>query len=60
MRDYFDGDVKQVLEQMPCGGVPELDSESCFYGYRCNICGAVIGSLAQSKECQELNKGYKG
>lgn len=42
---------------MPCGGVPYPDY-GAGYGYRCDLCNAVIGSVGQSDKCKEENKGY--
>ena len=52
----FDGTrVPDTLERMNCGGIPVFDHESGF-SYRCDSCGAVIGSIGQPKRCVELNK----
>lgn len=50
--------VPDRLPTMKCGGTPEFDHGS-GYAYRCNYCGAVIGSMGQPKECKEMNDGTK-
>lgn len=48
----FDGSyAPDVLPAMPCGGVPEFDDGS-GYSYRCNQCGATVGSIAMPPECK--------
>lgn len=52
----FDGNrVPMYLERMPCGGIPEFDDGS-GYAYRCDACGAVVGSIAQPEQCKIINK----
>jgi hypothetical protein len=52
----FDGTVvPNKLPQMSCGGIPEWDFPSECY-YRCDTCGAVIGSIGQSMNCKAINK----
>jgi len=51
----FDGTrVPNKLERMPCGGIPEFDDGSGC-SYRCDFCGATIGSISQSKRCIDIN-----
>lgn len=55
----FDGTrVPELLPVMPCGGQPRFDHQS-GYAYRCEDCMAVLGSIAQSDRCKELNKDYR-
>lgn len=47
--------LKNVL--LPCGG------EACFdvasgIGYRCESCGAVVGSIGQPQACKEAANKY--
>lgn len=59
MARSFDGCiVPDFLDRMPCGGLPVFDNGS-GYGYRCEDCGAVIGSMGQSQRCKEINEGYQ-
>lgn len=52
----FDGTVvPEMLPTMSCGGTPLFDCES-GYAYRCDVCFAVIGSVAQPDRCVEMNK----
>ena len=37
---------------MPCGGTAYFD-ESSGISYRCDDCGAVIGSIGMPKACKE-------
>jgi hypothetical protein len=37
---------------LPCGGEANFDHESGI-SYRCELCGAVLGSVGQSKRCRE-------
>ena len=46
--------VPAVLDRMACGGVPYFDVDSGC-AYRCDTCGAVLGSIAQSPTCIEMN-----
>lgn len=56
MAKAFDGSyAPDVLPKMKCGGTPIFDHDS-GYSYRCDRCWAVIGSVAQPKECVEENK----
>lgn len=47
--------VDQKLAPMPCGGTPVWDSPSEM-GYRCENCGAMIGSVGQPRSCVEKNQ----
>lgn len=41
---------------LPCGGTARFD-ESSGISYRCEDCGAVVGSMGQSQSCKdEANK----
>lgn len=53
----FDGTarVPETLPRLPCGGLPRWDYAS-GYAYRCEDCGAIIGSIGQSDECNIINK----
>ena len=37
---------------LPCGGVAYFDYES-GNSYRCNHCGAVVGSMGMPKHCKD-------
>lgn len=51
----FDGtQVPDRLSTQNCGGTPIFDC-SAGYGYRCDLCYAIIGSIGQSDKCKELN-----
>ncbi len=43
----------RYLDPLPCGGIPVFDDDS-GYAYRCDACGAVVGSMAMPRECAEL------
>lgn len=52
----FDGTrVPERLPKMNCGGTPEFDHGS-GYAYRCDLCGAVVGSMGQPRSCKEINE----
>lgn len=55
-KTVFGTSVVDELPEMPCGGIPIFDY-CTGYGYRCDLCNAVIGSVAQSNECKFLNSG---
>ena len=42
------------LDRMACGGVPYFDDGSGC-AYRCDTCGAVLGSIAQPQQCIDIN-----
>jgi hypothetical protein len=42
----------------PCGNVARWDSESDM-GYRCMTCFAMVGSIGQPRQCQEIAEMYK-
>jgi hypothetical protein len=48
--------VPAWLPTMNCGGTPVIDSESSIGAYRCDMCGAVVGSVGQPKHCKEINE----
>jgi hypothetical protein len=43
---------------LPCGGVAEFDHSSGI-SYRCEMCGAVVGSMGQPRSCQEEAKKWE-
>ena len=43
---------------LPCGGRARWDSESDM-GYRCESCFAMVGSIGQSRHCQEESQKWK-
>lgn len=42
----------------PCGGVATFDDGSGF-GYRCEDCGAVIGSVGMPQHCKDAEQKYE-
>jgi len=38
--------------EAPCGNRAWFDPESTTYGYRCEVCFAVVGSVGMPTECQ--------
>lgn len=56
MTVYADG-VKYQTMYLPCGGVAEFD-ESSGISYRCEMCGAVVGSMGQPNHCREEAKKW--
>ena len=56
----YDDDIEFGLTkpmQLPCGGVAYFDFESGI-SYRCETCGAVVGSIGQPDECKEEARKY--
>ncbi len=43
---------------LPCGGIAYFD-ESSGISYRCEDCGAVVGSIGQPRSCVEEAKKYE-
>lgn len=37
-----------------CGSVAHFDHNSSSYSYRCDDCGAVVGSVGMPRECTQL------
>lgn len=57
----YDTDVEYGLTKpmnLPCGGVAYFDFSSGI-SYRCETCGAVVGSIGQPRECVEEAKKYE-
>lgn len=44
--------------RLPCGGTAYWD-ESSGISYRCEVCGAVVGSIGQPQSCKEEAKKYE-
>lgn len=42
---------------LPCGSTAFFDHDSGI-SYRCETCGAVVGSIGQPRECYEEAKKY--
>ena len=45
-------------QHLPCGGTAYFDFGSGI-SYRCETCGAVVGSIGQPRECSEEAKKYE-
>lgn len=43
--------------KLPCGNTAYFDTSSGI-GYRCEACGAVVGSIGQPRECKEEMEKY--
>lgn len=43
---------------LPCGGTAVFDWPSGM-GYRCEFCGAMLGSIGQPKRCREAEERYR-
>lgn len=43
---------------LPCGGTAYWD-ETSGISYRCEDCGAVVGSIGQPRKCAEEAEKYK-
>lgn len=57
MTVYADG-VRYQTMHLPCGGVAEFDTSSGI-SYRCEHCGAVVGSIGQPRSCKEEAKKWE-
>jgi hypothetical protein len=44
--------------ELPCGGIAYFD-ETSGISYRCEVCGAVVGSIGQPRECKEEADKYE-
>ena len=45
--------------KLPCGGTAYYDYESSCHSYRCEHCGAVVGSIGQPQRCKDEAKKYE-
>lgn len=43
--------------KLPCGGVAYFDHDSGI-SYRCEYCGAVVGSIGQPQSCKDAAQKY--
>lgn len=43
---------------LPCGSIARFD-EGAGFGYRCENCMAVVGSIGQPRDCVEEANKYK-
>lgn len=43
---------------LPCGGIAHFDHSSGI-GYRCEVCGAVVGSIGQPQSCKDAAKKFE-
>lgn len=43
---------------LPCGGTAYLDPESSIWGFRCDTCFAIVGSIGQPSKCKEESQKY--
>ena len=52
--------INDLLDPMklPCGGVAYWD-ESSGISYRCETCGAVVGSIGQPQHCKDEAKKWE-
>lgn len=57
MSYYVDG-VKYEAMYLPCGGVAKFD-EASGISYRCELCGAVVGSIGQPQSCKDEAAKYQ-
>lgn len=49
--------VSNVLK-MPCGSFAIFDTESSTYGYRCQTCFSIVGSIGEPSHCKEIMNKY--
>lgn len=53
----FDGSPVSLYQYLPCGPRATFDHGS-GHSYRCDNCGAVVGSIGQSQECKSEADKY--
>jgi len=46
------------IMRLPCGGTAYFD-EGSGISYRCELCGAVVGSIGQPQQCKEEAEKYE-
>jgi hypothetical protein len=52
-----DSIVKLPPMYLPCGGTAYFDVDSGI-SYRCELCGAVVGSIGQAQQCKDEMQKY--
>lgn len=52
--------TRSIIDPMrlPCGGIAYWDEDSGI-SYRCEDCGAVVGSIGMPKECKDAVQKYE-
>lgn len=48
----------EATMRMPCGGIAYFDTSSGI-SYRCEDCGAVVGSIGQPQHCKDEMKKWE-
>ena len=56
MSYYVDG-IKYNKMHLPCGGAAYFDEDSGI-SFRCELCGAVVGSIGQPQSCKDEAAKY--
>ena len=46
------------LMRLPCGGIAYFDTNSEI-SYRCELCGATVGSIGQPQHCKDEMQKYE-
>mgnify|MGYP003346889639 CR=1 FL=1 len=54
----FDGTPTPMYRYLPCGSRATFD-ESSALSYRCDQCGATVGSVAQPQHCKNEAEKYR-
>lgn len=44
--------------KLPCGGIAYFDEDSGI-SYRCELCGATVGSIGQPQRCKDEAQKYR-
>lgn len=47
------------LMNLPCGGIAYYEEESTCHSYRCDHCGAVVGSIGMPKHCKDITEQWE-
>lgn len=56
--NIYEENTKSLPEiYLPCGGIANFDHDSGI-SYRCEICGAVVGSIGQPQQCKDEQKKW--
>lgn len=55
--NYYEDYTDPAFIYLPCGNMAEFD-EGSGHSYRCELCGAVVGSIGQPATCKSIQDKY--